>query len=73
MAMFRKEQEELEAIRKHEKLINDFRQNMIDDMYRSKLRKDQKIANIRIRSPRAKSNLIILYYRYKFGLILKTL
>lgn len=57
MAVFRKEQEELEELRRHEKRINDFRQDMIDDMYRLKLRKDQKVANLRIRSPKAKSKI----------------
>lgn len=56
MEVFRKEQEELEELRRHEKRINDFRQDMMDEIYRLKLRKDQKMANFRIKSPRAKSN-----------------
>ena len=63
MSVFKKEQEELEEMRRHEKRINDFKKNMMDEMYRLKLRKDQKMANVRIRSPRAKSNLFIcLFY-----------
>jgi hypothetical protein len=58
MEVFKKEQQELEELRIHEKRINDFRQDMKDEMYRLKLRKDQKMANVRIKSPRAKSNLI---------------
>jgi len=59
MNVFQREREELEELRKHEKRINDFRQGMMDDMYRMQLRKEQKMSSFKIKSPRAKSKIIL--------------
>lgn len=58
--IFKKEEEDLEEMKRHEKRINDFKEDLADDLYRLKLRKDQKISNIHIRTPKRNSKLFYL-------------
>ena len=55
--IFQNEQDELEEIRKIEKRINDFRENLGDERYRNKLRKEQKMGKIKVKDSKVKSKI----------------
>jgi len=57
-AFLKNEEEALEELRRHEERINNFKEGMIDEMYRLKLRRDQKCANMKVADSIPNSNYI---------------
>jgi len=46
--------------------MNEFKKDMVDELYRSKLRRDQKFEHMKIADSMPKSNLIILFVIFCF-------
>jgi hypothetical protein len=58
--LFKKEEDNIEEIRQQEKRLNDFKKDMVDELYRSKLRRNQKIEHLKIVDSYPKSNFLLV-------------
>jgi hypothetical protein len=58
--LFRKEEENIEEIRKQERRVNLFKKDMVDEFYRYKLRRDEKLEHFQVKDSMPKCKLIII-------------